>query len=63
MPDDVFVVVHNAEQQYSVWFGDREIPPGWEPDSFRGTRAECLTWIGTVWRDLRPLSLRRALGS
>jgi MbtH protein len=62
MPEDVFVVVRNAEQQYSVWFADREIPPGWQPGGFRGTRAECLTWIGEEWQDLRPLSLRNALG-
>ncbi len=62
MPEDDFVVVCNAERQYSVWFADQEIPPGWQAGGLRGTRAECLGWIGEVWQDLRPLSLRQALG-
>ncbi|WP_221357793.1 MbtH family protein [Streptomyces beigongshangae] len=54
-------VVLNDEEQYSVWLADRELPPGWHAEGTEGTRAECLAHIGTVWTDMRPLSLRRQM--
>jgi MbtH protein len=57
-----YIVVRNAEEQYSVWFAHREIPTGWEDVGFVGSRSECLDRIGELWQDLRPASLRRALG-
>jgi MbtH protein len=56
-----FVVVVNAEEQYSIWPADRELPPGWRADGTRGSRDECLRHIALVWTDMRPLSLRRAM--
>jgi MbtH protein len=61
MAADRFSVVRNAEEQYSVWFADREVPHGWDAVGFEGTRAECLAEIAVRWEDPRPLSLRRAL--
>ena len=58
---DTFVVVRNHEEQYSVWWEDRELPPGWHGVGHRGTRDECLDYIERVWTDLRPLSVRRWL--
>ncbi|MBB4635065.1 MbtH family protein [Longimicrobium terrae] len=55
------VAVVNHEEQYSVWLADREIPAGWRDAGTRGTRAECLAWIETVWTDMRPLSLRQRM--
>ena len=60
MSDERFIVVRNAEDQHSVWFAGRDLPAGWTAAGFTGTRAECLARIATVWRDLRPLSLRGA---
>ncbi|WP_053709498.1 MbtH family protein [Streptomyces sp. NRRL B-3648] len=54
-------VVLNDEEQYSVWLADRELPLGWRAEGTEGTRAECLAHIGTVWTDMRPLSLRRQM--
>jgi myxalamid-type nonribosomal peptide synthetase MxaA len=54
-------VVRNDEEQYSVWRADREPPAGWHPTGFRGPRDACLEHIATVWTDMRPLSLRRAM--
>ncbi|WP_424533868.1 MbtH family protein [Sphaerisporangium viridialbum] len=51
-------VVLNGEEQYSLWPSDREIPAGWRPDGFEGTREECLAHIEEVWTDMRPLSAR-----
>ncbi|WP_328915465.1 MULTISPECIES: MbtH family protein [unclassified Streptomyces] len=56
--DDVYLVVSNDEGQHSVWWADRDLPPGWRPEGFRGTREECLTRIDEIWTDLRPLSAR-----
>lgn len=53
-----YVVVMNHEEQYSIWFADRELPSGWRAEGTKGKKAECLKHIGEVWTDMRPLSLR-----
>jgi len=58
-----FVAVVNDEGQYSVWWADRALPAGWRLAGHRGSREECLAWIGEVWTDLRPLSSRAAPGA
>lgn len=57
-----FVVVVNAEEQYSVWPAGRGVPDGWRSAGVTGPRSRCLEHIATVWTDMRPLSLRRAPG-
>ena len=57
----VYKVVVNHEEQYSVWPADRENPPGWRDAGKSGTKAECLAYIGEVWTDMRPLSLRKKM--
>ena len=57
----VYKVVVNHEEQYSVWPADRENPPGWRDAGKSGTKAECLAYIGEVWTDMRPLSLRKQM--
>jgi MbtH protein len=57
----VYKVVVNHEEQYSIWPADRENAPGWREAGKRGSRAECLSYIETVWIDMRPLSLRRQM--
>ncbi|WP_308405798.1 MbtH family protein [Streptomyces tardus] len=59
--EDVYLVVRNDEEQYSIWRADQEVPAGWHPEGCRGARQECLDHIGRVWTDMRPLSLRRRL--
>ena len=54
----VYVVVINHEEQYSIWPNDRELPLGWKADGTSGTKAECLAYIQSVWTDMRPMSLR-----
>jgi MbtH protein len=51
-------VVMNHEEQYSIWWADRDLPPGWTATGFEGTREECLEHIDQVWTDMRPLSAR-----
>lgn len=59
----LFEVVVNPEEQYSLWPADREIPAGWRKAGKQGKKAECLTYIDEVWKDMRPLSLRQKMGS
>ena len=56
-----YKVVVNDEQQYSIWFGDREPPAGWRGVGKQGPKEECLAYIEEVWTDMRPLSLRKAM--
>lgn len=55
----VYKVVVNHEEQYSIWFADRENALGWWDTGKVGTKKECLEHIETVWTDMRPLSLRK----
>jgi MbtH protein len=59
----IYDVVVNDEEQYSIWFADREPPLGWRRVGRQGAKAECLDYINEVWTDMRPLSLRRAMES
>jgi MbtH protein len=57
----IYKVVVNDEEQYSIWFADRETPPGWRDVGKEGLKEECLAYIEEVWTDMRPLSLRKAM--
>ena len=57
----IYVVVLNDEEQYSIWWENREIPAGWRAEGTRGTKEECLAHIREVWTDMRPLSLRKRM--
>ncbi|MFB7916758.1 MbtH family protein [Streptomyces sp. NPDC056061] len=57
--DRTYRVVLNDEEQYSIWWTDRDLQAGWRAEGKEGTREECLAHIDTVWTDMRPLSLRR----
>lgn len=52
-------VVVNDEEQYSIWPEGRQTPNGWRDAGKAGTRAECLAYIGEVWTDITPLSVRQ----
>ncbi|CAB3754997.1 antibiotic synthesis protein MbtH [Burkholderia sp. MSh2] len=57
-----FQVVINHEEQYSIWPDFKEVPAGWRKVGVQGTKQVCLDHIEQVWTDMRPLSLRQALG-
>jgi MbtH protein len=61
-PELVYDVVVNIEEQYSIWPADRELPDGWRKEGTQGPKADCLAHIDRIWTDMRPLSVRRALG-
>jgi MbtH protein len=54
-----YKVVINHEEQYSIWFAERALPPGWNEAGKSGLKSECLLYIKEVWTDMRPLSLRK----
>jgi len=54
--------VRNDEEQYSIWEQDRPIPAGWLATGVSGSREKCLEHIDQVWTDMRPRSLRVAMG-
>ncbi|MBX8513412.1 MbtH family NRPS accessory protein [Pseudomonas cichorii] len=60
-PDTRFLVVVNAEEQYSIWPDYRSVPEGWRTLDVQGSKEECLSYIEKVWTDMRPLSLRQAM--
>ena len=57
----IYDVVVNGEEQYSIWPARTDSPPGWNRVGWRGPKSECLSFIETVWTDMRPLSLRKAM--
>ena len=57
--EDIYTVVINDEEQYSIWPTFRPVPAGWREVGVRGAKDACLAHIETVWTDMRPASLRR----
>lgn len=61
--DRDYEVVRNHEDQYSIWPLEMTRPAGWEAVGPTGPKALCLAYITEVWTDMRPRSLREAMGS
>jgi MbtH protein len=55
---NLYKVVINHEEQYSIWPAYKENPLGWREAGKSGTKEECLAYIKKVWTDMRPASLR-----
>ncbi|MFC5007692.1 MbtH family protein [Dactylosporangium cerinum] len=51
-------VVINADEQYSIWAVDDDLPPGWVAEGHRGSRDECLDHVERVWTDQTPARTR-----
>lgn len=62
MSEQLYKVVVNAEEQYSIWLADSGAPAGWRAEGTVGSKKDCLAHIDTVWTDMRPLSLRQRTG-
>jgi len=56
---EVFRVLVNHEEQYSIWPEWKAIPGGWRDTGMKGDKKACLEYVEKVWTDMRPLSLRR----
>ncbi|MER7395903.1 MbtH family NRPS accessory protein [Streptomyces sp. NPDC000151] len=62
-PTTMWTVLANSEEQYGLHPADLAIPEGWQAVGFTGSEEECIRHVDAVWTDMRPLSLRAALGS
>lgn len=58
---EMYLVLVNHEEQYSLWPSYKPIPAGWRAVDKERTKEECLAYIEEVWTDMRPLSLRKQM--
>ena len=59
---DIYKVVVNNEDQYSIWPADRENPLGWKYVGKTGSKTECIKFIEEVWIPVPwPRSLRKKM--
>ncbi|WP_414445204.1 MbtH family protein [Burkholderia sp. 22PA0099] len=61
MSEEIYTVVVNHEEQYSIWPEYKDVPAGWKAVGKVGPKQACLDYINEVWTDMRPLSLRRQM--
>jgi MbtH protein len=61
LDSQVYIVLINDEEQYSLWPRQRTIPAGWRVVGPEGPKAVCLEYVNEVWTDMRPASLRRKM--
>jgi len=58
--DEIFIVLVNHEEQYSIWPHWKAVPGGWTAvDGVKGDKAAVLAYVEKTWTDMRPLSLRK----
>lgn len=58
--DEVFIVLINHEEQYSIWPHWKAVPGGWKVvDGIKGDKKTVTEFVDRTWTDMRPLSLRR----
>jgi uncharacterized protein YbdZ (MbtH family) len=58
-----FRVVVNDEEQHSLWPVFADVPDGWRTAFGPAGRRDCLDYVEEHWTDMRPASLRRAMGA
>ena len=58
--DALYLVLVNAEGQYSVWPAGISIPDGWTAVHDADSRSNCIEYVEAKWTDMRPNSLVRA---
>ncbi len=57
-----FYVLINGEDQHSLWPAFAGVPAGWRVVFGEAGRADCLAYVEQHWTDMRPRSLREAMG-
>lgn len=60
MNQDLYHVVVNHQEQYSIWPTYHSVPLGWRTVGDVATKEECLRTIEEVWTDMTPKSVREA---
>lgn len=58
--DEIFIVLVNHEEQYSIWPHWKPAPGGWTAvEGVKGDKKTVLEYVEKTWTDMRPLSLRK----
>ena len=58
--DEIFVVLVNHEEQYSIWPQWKAVPGGWRAvPGIQGDKKTVVEYVERTWVDMRPLSLRQ----
>ncbi|MEB6336927.1 MbtH family protein [Serratia rhizosphaerae] len=57
-PQQRCLILCNGQQQYSLWPDFSPAPAGWRTVFGPAVRAECVGWLETHWRDMRPAAQR-----
>lgn len=58
---EMYLVLVNHEEQYSLWPSYKPIPLGWKAVGKEQTKEEAIAYVEQVWTDMRPLSLRKQM--
>lgn len=58
-----FLVLVNDEDQHSLWPSFAAVPGGWRVALAATDRAAALDYVEEHWQDMRPRSLREAMGA
>jgi len=58
---ELFIVLTNSEEQFSLWPAARIVPAGWVAVASPRSKAECLKYVDEQWVDMRPKSLRERM--
>lgn len=59
---EMYLVLINHEEQYSLWPSYKPIPDGWKKAiGEEKAKEECLAYVDKIWTDMRPLSLRKQM--
>ena len=53
---DLFIVLVNPSNEYSLWPSDKALPDGWKHANFSGTKEECKLYVDQHWLALMPIS-------
>ncbi len=54
-PEQILLILRNAQGQCSLWPQFLECPRGWTPVFGPAPRAACDDWLTSHWRDIRPV--------
>ena len=58
---ELYYVLKNNEEQYSLWPSFKVIPEAWKAECEPMPKDECLAYVDRVWTDMRPLSLKKQM--
>ncbi len=59
--EDMYLVLKNHEEQYSLWPDYKPVPSSWQVILGPKSKEDCLKHVKENWTDMRPLSLRKKM--